>query len=292
MTELDDRPTTEERYARAINSTHLRLEERRFSDADLLVAAGSIPDRLATSLIRLAEEYDRARGAVAKARLGELSKEAQANQLKKSAQHHRRVAAKHRKREHYETWLDEMVAASVEEAQAEKILAAIPGETRAERASIMLDLKSLAKVKQDLLGWATKRAAKWNFMPLEPMPDASEPARGEAMNVWWQKHDERRRVIALLTGRLLDLFLDDHCDACSGRKFFGGHGSPQIKCKTCDGSGRRLQRLSADSAEDKFAYRLLIAIVSTTGMACRHIGAFSAGRMTIEDLLRIYDGRE
>lgn len=57
MTNTEDRPSIGERYSSATESSNLRLAERR-SDLDLIIAAGLMPDGLASSLYRLQVEYD------------------------------------------------------------------------------------------------------------------------------------------------------------------------------------------------------------------------------------------
>jgi hypothetical protein len=49
--------TTEERYARAINSSHLEVKEEARGDADTLIAAG-MAETLGVMLARLRAEWD------------------------------------------------------------------------------------------------------------------------------------------------------------------------------------------------------------------------------------------
>ncbi|AKJ28804.1 hypothetical protein [Caldimonas brevitalea] len=60
---MSDAPTTAERYTRAMNSSHLEVEDKP-GDVDKLIAAGWIREGLATSLYRLRAEFDQAGGDV------------------------------------------------------------------------------------------------------------------------------------------------------------------------------------------------------------------------------------
>lgn len=52
-------PSVEEQYVSANNSSNLRVEADRRSDADILIAAGMSQSRLGMALMRLHTEYDR-----------------------------------------------------------------------------------------------------------------------------------------------------------------------------------------------------------------------------------------
>ena len=58
---FEDRPSVDERYARAIESSHLEVLPTRCS-VDYLIAAGWIRDGLGASLYRLRTEFDAVRG--------------------------------------------------------------------------------------------------------------------------------------------------------------------------------------------------------------------------------------
>jgi D-alanyl-D-alanine dipeptidase len=61
MTETYEAPTIAERYSSAIETSDLGLGKRR-KHVDLIIAAGLVPDSLATALFRLHAEYDAVRG--------------------------------------------------------------------------------------------------------------------------------------------------------------------------------------------------------------------------------------
>lgn len=75
MSTIEDRPTIGERYSSAIESSNLRLGERR-GDVDYLIAAAMIRNPLAASLYRLQAEYDgvRAEHQAAAQRVRDLEK--------------------------------------------------------------------------------------------------------------------------------------------------------------------------------------------------------------------------
>lgn len=55
---MTDATTTQERYARAVNSSSLRVEAGERSDADLLIAAGWCKSKFGVALMRLQAEWD------------------------------------------------------------------------------------------------------------------------------------------------------------------------------------------------------------------------------------------
>jgi hypothetical protein len=54
----DERPGITERYARAIESSHLEPEAERRCDVDILIAAGWVKEGLGTTLLRARIEFD------------------------------------------------------------------------------------------------------------------------------------------------------------------------------------------------------------------------------------------
>ncbi len=55
---MNEAPTTQERYAAATHSSHLRLDARVTGDADYLIAAGLSKARFGAALMRLQSEWD------------------------------------------------------------------------------------------------------------------------------------------------------------------------------------------------------------------------------------------
>lgn len=60
----DDKPTVAERYANATESTDLQLRPRSRGAADMLIAAGLMPEFLGIVLLRLVSEFERSRAHV------------------------------------------------------------------------------------------------------------------------------------------------------------------------------------------------------------------------------------
>jgi len=58
---IDERPTLEERYSKAVLTSNLKVEERRRGDADMLIASGWVGDHIGPMLYRLLAEFDHVR---------------------------------------------------------------------------------------------------------------------------------------------------------------------------------------------------------------------------------------
>lgn len=67
-----------------------------------------------------------------------------------------------------------------------------------------------------------------------------------------------QRNMAQLVGKVLDVWLDRLCNSCEGRGFNGGYGVPKVMCTKCGGSGSRRQgQLGANQAEQAFCLWIL-----------------------------------
>ena len=55
---MTEAPTTQERYARAVQSSSLRVEADVRGDADILIAAGWCKSKFGAALMRLQAEWD------------------------------------------------------------------------------------------------------------------------------------------------------------------------------------------------------------------------------------------
>jgi hypothetical protein len=67
-----------------------------------------------------------------------------------------------------------------------------------------------------------------------------------------------QHVAALISGRVLDAWLDPNCRACEGRGYNGGHhrGDHVLRCNLCTGTGKRRVKLAANAVESRFAAML------------------------------------
>jgi len=140
---LDDRPNLEERYGRAVDSTHLEVRETRCS-IDYLIAAGWAAERLGAKLLRLRLEYDAIRGAQRQAKRNAIDAFAAAAAMDKAARADPDNAASLNRQ------------ASQARADAERAL-----QTAA--AMIGSHLKSLHDTTQAMYGFALATAARHGF---------------------------------------------------------------------------------------------------------------------------------
>jgi hypothetical protein len=227
MTEaLDDRPTIAERYVRATATSNLKLETHRFSDADLVAAAGLVaanPDahkrrrlKLGGLLYRLVGEYDAVRGEA-------IAAERRLNQAQEQADAIAKTAKK-------------LPAAKAEEA---KNIAQAIREERERRAvtdhlMILSELKTLREAANELGFFAEIQATKKR---LEKTP----------------------KEVARLSSLVLDMFLDPKCRNCTGLGFLGSahRGEMQTICSHCKGSTRRISSFGRDRLDKSFAEHLL-----------------------------------
>jgi hypothetical protein len=231
-------PTTlAEKYARAINSSHLEVCERRRGDVDLLIAAGWVPEHVGTMLYRLAVEFDEARGDTAIVRRNHTGQLQQVHSFS-------RLMATEKAKAAPDTGLMAKWKDRIREIQCE-----IDRDLKVQRAFILLKLKSLPATKEAFGQWARVQAAKRNFMPLS---DPGKATTVQAVIGWREEVRARDAVIVAIAGRLLEIMLDPLCTRCEGRGFNGGYdGSPQSFCKHCVAGRRKVQ--SRSDAEEAFA---------------------------------------
>jgi hypothetical protein len=227
MTEaLDDRPTIAERYVRATATSNLKLETHRFSDADLVAAAGLVaanPDahkrrrlKLGGLLYRLVGEYDAVRGEA-------IAAERRLNQAQEQADAIAKTAKK-------------LPAAKAEEA---KNIAQAIREERERRAvtdhlMILSELKTLREAANELGLFAEVQAIR-------------------------RKLERTAPQVAKISSLALDVFLDPKCRPCNGLGFVGSahRGEIQSICRSCKGSTRRQMKLGEDGPSKDFAAFML-----------------------------------
>lgn len=148
-----EKPTVDERYSTALESSHLEVLADHRGDADYLIAAGLARSRLGTALFRLRSEWDAARGEW------------------------RHGAA------HILALLDE--ARSCDRAGA--LEAAFRLRLEAEQEAVthmaltLIQLKTLASAKAALLSYALRQATLRRFM--RPDEDVAKIA-GRALEAW------------------------------------------------------------------------------------------------------------
>lgn len=226
MADIDEsRPSTQERYQRAVLSSDLKPTRcGTTGDIDIIGAAGMVPETLGMMLFRLVGEWDACKGEKAlyeaeAARLYELqrqsAKELQGlkrapkpapSEIKRVENEHRRLGDEARR------------------------------EVMTGRAMVLVQMKSLASVKQEIGRFAYSLARSY-------------PRFADA-------------ALMALTGRALDVFLDPTCPQCDGRGFNGGahRGEKPVICRPCHGSGHRRDDLGKTPDERHFAGKLLVEL--------------------------------
>lgn len=220
MTEDTTKPTLDEKYARAINATDLRMVDGRTGSADLLAAFG-LSASLGALLQRLRQEFDSVKGEHGLAETESLRMRALIDA--KSKESHREMMR-----------MDKgPTKAALYAREADWLRAEADGASATALALVMMHLKSLRETKNALAEFALVMATRRRHM----IPD--------------------REVIAL-TGHALVAWLDPRCRKCNGSKVVGGYnGKTEIMCRACGGTGNAEQNLGQNDAQKKFCADLL-----------------------------------
>jgi hypothetical protein len=141
MMAVEERPSIGEQYSSATESSNLKLGERR-GDVDVIIAAGLVPDTLASTLYRLLVEYDGVRAVHIAAENRMRSME--------------RMAPK-------EEGEDDETGKSAAERTVEMLNAA-EREARTAHVLILAQLTSLREAKRRFGDFAVVEATKQRFM--------------------------------------------------------------------------------------------------------------------------------
>ena len=147
MTAIEDRPNLEERYSRAIESSHLEVLADERCSVDMLIAAGWVKEGLGTALYRLRSEYDSVRGAhvLARRELSEL--QTRIDRLNRAAREEQDYSKR--------PALALAVKLGVEELKRAELT---------ERVLILAQLKSLPDTKRSMGRFAIAMATRSRFM--------------------------------------------------------------------------------------------------------------------------------
>ena len=219
MTEDTTKPGLDEKYARAINSTDLRMVDDRQGSADLLAAFG-ISAGLGALLQRLRAEFDSVKGEHGLAD-AEFERVRQVIRGKLAdAQREQRRADMGPTR----------AALFYAEAEALRIESERAGLTAT--ALTMMHLKTLREAKNALAAYALNMATRRRHM----IPD--------------------REVVAL-TGHALGVWLDDRCRKCAGTGAVGEFGRRRLTCRACGGTGNASHGLGQNADQVRFCADLL-----------------------------------
>lgn len=238
MTDPNDRPTVTERYQVAVG---------RGGDRDVILAAALRGNRVGVLLLRLQAEYDMVRG--------DLERAGQIRARNIGAGRELLAAAK-----------TLIAAAKVSKGKGEEVEAAYlerraealrkdadslekqrtPHEIKSARAFILLELKSLHFVKQEVGALAVRMAAK--------------------------RHVKTEAALKL-AGRVLDVFLDAMCHECDGTGKLSTlyQGKVEKQCGVCCGTGSRRDVLGNNATENTFAGILHGELDRQTKAAARQI---------------------
>jgi hypothetical protein len=219
MTEaLDDRPTIAERYVRATATSNLKIEQHRFSDADLVAAAGLVaanPDahkrrrlKLGGLLYRLVGEYDAVRAEAIAAERRIQAAEAAANIEAKSVK--------------------------VGPTRENLILQELERRAVTDHLMILCELKTLREAANELGFYAALQAKKKS---LDKTPSQLNALSGRVMDVFL---DPKCRP----------------CNGL-GFVGSAHRGEMQTICRGCKGSTKRAENLGRDTLERDFGGFLL-----------------------------------
>lgn len=258
--------TTEERYSRAITSSHLRAGDA-VCDADVLIAAGWLPNELGPLLYRLRVELDMVRGDQLRVQEGMRELQAAIKQTEAQMQRemHRgpsRAAAdlsvlRRRERELHE---DEVTT----EAKLLLQLQALPAardalgrwaEVEANRFIVRdvrphpLKLKSLqARVEHDMRNGPSQLADELVTLEGRRQRALEHAARSTTLTP---------AAVRSLTGGVLQAFMSPLCRSCHGRGRKGGNGKPEAACRVCQGTGLAREALGQSDEQRAFCGHML-----------------------------------
>lgn len=164
MTAIEDRPTLPERYARALESTHLELVLDERCSVDMLIAAGWVKEGLGTLLHRLRIEYDATRGAHRQALVAMRDALAHADRVRAEA---KRCGSEEQAARLY--------------GIAQHIARSAEGEALMAKALVLSAMKTLPAAKDALGQFASLTATRERYM----QPDEVVwQITGRALEVW------------------------------------------------------------------------------------------------------------
>jgi hypothetical protein len=239
---VTDAPTIEERYARAMRSSHLEVTEHP-GDVDKIIAAGWIRDGLATTLYRLRMEFDGAKAAQAQADANMRRRYDEAATAPKERPP--KMELKRGDKETLDAFRERQ--RSYREARGgmtrKEVMTDATREALTARLLILMSLKSLNRARNELADYAQQRATKGRHM----LDD---------------------KTVGIVAGRVLDAWMDPLCHHCQGRGFNGAshRGEMQTICRPCRGTTKRLGWIGRTAAEQAFADHLLTEMERMLGV--------------------------
>lgn len=231
---MSDAPASiDEKYGRAIGSSHLAVRPEALGDVDFIIAAGFVAEGLGTALFRLRSEWDVVRADHHRAQ----HQHASANDTMRQ---HRRAAVALPTTD----CPDERFARWERQAKADWQIEQANRAALTARALILVRLKTLAGARQALWNFALGLAARSNF---------SRPYR----------------EVAAISGRALEAWLDPTCPVCNGTGHTTEPGLPMALCTACKGTRRRRVVFSHHPAGMAFGQHLVARMESK----CDHVAS-------------------
>lgn len=210
---MSEKPGILERLSTAMNSTHMELVPHKRGACDFITdfafahGVHGLREPLGGMLMRLVVEFSAVKGEYVAARNN------QARQLR-------------------------MARETKDMALAEQITREAAESAESAHQYILQKVPSLTSTKEHFGRWCLEKAVRQNFMPIGAMPIDKDKFRE-----WRQRMEHRESVVAILAGKVLDVFLEPTCFKCSGRGFSGGYdGHVQVICPIrggCGGCGKR-----------------------------------------------------
>jgi len=259
---IDERPSLPERYAGAIESSHLEVVPRR-CDVDYLVAAGWTRDSLGAMLYRLRTEYDAVRGERQLAILNEQAAARMASSLIRAAA---QINAK--RAQESDAFKAQRMAGDATRTMdnAQQVAEEARRSALTSRALIMVHLKTLPGARAATHGFARIHALRSKFMAPK----------------YRDQEIRRNEVVAQVAARALDVWIDPACPHCQGRGFHGGYTEPVVICQECGGttnrlSGRRGERLGKSEHAHQFGLSLLAEMDRKAEKVEREMRRYMAG---------------
>lgn len=266
---------TEEHYARATRTSHLKLrrDDEDPGDAERILAAGTAQTRhdgeshkdaqersLGVLLVRLRVEWD------------SVSSEIKA-MYRRAAETRDLRAAEWKARNVGPTSFDFQQFDDSTAAELLTTLLLLRGTLRSlgPASQAMLEF-AMSKAERYGCGSADLKAARAEMWWLEGIlareltPEERHQAgkeHAQAVRAMSEAAGRHQRAIAELLGQVIDAWLDRLCYRCSGRGFTGGWSSPKLMCPSrkqggCGGTGsKRTADFGSSRAEHFFALQLL-----------------------------------
>jgi hypothetical protein len=250
---VSDAPfTTEERYTRAVQSSHLELRETP-GDVDALIAAGWIKEGMGPMLYRLHVEFDSVKAEHGLVLRNQQRAQEAIKALAKELNIERLAMARGPTRAG-------LIAEQLKALEEQTERAALT-----ERVLMLSKLRTLPRVRQEFGHWA--------------IVQATSEKRRRAMRATGQQPMDDGSSILVLAGRVLQAHLDPLCRPCQGRGSNGGYDSPLTVCRACKGSGRSAAALGKDDSERSFCQFLLAEMEQALSEVERLMRAFLKTRV-------------